>query len=98
METQSNNYAPQPDDLEDVRLPEALARLAESLARNVHDTWIRQRLADGWRWGPKRDDEQRTHSCLVPYEQLTEEEKQYDRNTSIATLKFIISQGFKIVR
>ena len=38
----------------------------------------------------------KTHPCLVPYEELPECEKEYDRNTSIETLKLIMKLGFKI--
>ena len=37
-----------------------------------------------------RSDDLKTHPCLVPYEELPEEEKEYDRKTSIGTLKLII--------
>lgn len=40
----------------------------------------------------------RSTPCLVPYEQLPEEEKVYDRNTSMETLKFIMGKGFHIVK
>ena len=70
--------------------------LAEALAEHVHDTWMQGRLADGWTLGEVRDDAKRTHPCLIPYEELSEEEKDYDRRTSQATLQFIIDQGFEI--
>lgn len=93
-----NNYIPQPIDTTGVELPQELMNLAEEMAKNVHEVWSAGRMADGWTYGDKRDDLRKTHPCLVPYEELPESEKAYDRNTSIETLKFILSQGFKIVR
>ena len=72
--------------------------LAEQLARNTHEVWAAQRLKDGWVWGPSRDDAQKQHPCLVPYEELPEEEKDYDRHTALETLRLIQSMGFEIRR
>lgn len=89
-------YIPQPIDTSAIQLPQELLPLAESMAKNVHDVWAQTRIDQGWTYGPLRNDEHKTHPCLVPYEELPEEEKLYDRNTSIQTLKFILSQGFAI--
>lgn len=78
------------------KLPESLLPLAELMAENVHKVWMQTRIEQGWTYGPERDDAEKTHPCLVPYNQLPEEEKVYDRNTSIETLRFIISHGFRI--
>ncbi len=94
----TNNYTPQPIETKNVKLPKELELLVEQMAKNVHEVWAARRIADGWTYGEKRDDEKKTHPCLVPYEELPESEKEYDRNTSIETLKFIMSQGFSIVK
>ena len=91
-------YIPKPIDTSDIELPEELMELTEEMAKNVHDVWSAGRIAQGWTWGPKRDDEKKENPCLVPYEELPESEKEYDRNTSIETLKVILSLGFKIER
>ena len=91
-------YRPQPADLGGVGLPADLQPLMEELARNVHEVWAAARVAQGWIYGPQRDDERRRHPGLVPYDRLTEEEKDYDRNTAVETLRFILSRGFRIVR
>ncbi len=75
-----------------------LLLIAEALAHHVHNTWMQGRIADGWVWGEERNDELKTHPCIVPYEGLSEEEKDYDRRTSQETLKFIIEQGYEIVK
>ena len=89
-------YTPQPIDTTGVELPEELEVLAEQMSKNVHEVWSETRIQQGWTFGEQRNDELKTHPCLVPYEELPEEEKKYDRNTSIGTLKLIMKLGFKI--
>jgi class 3 adenylate cyclase/tetratricopeptide (TPR) repeat protein len=86
-------YDPSPIDTSKVNLAEDLARFAELLARNTHDVWARQRVAEGWRWGPERNDDRKEHPDLVPYEELSEGEKEYDRATAVEVLKTILSMG-----
>lgn len=90
------SYRPQPVDTSDVVLSSELMQLAERMAENVHDVWAASRLVEGWTYGPVRDDGEKKHPCLVPYSQLPESEKAYDRNTSLETLKFIVKEGFSI--
>lgn len=90
------NYIPQPVDTQDVVLPEELELFAEQMAKNVHEVWAATRIAQGWTYGPERNDAEKKHPCLVPYEELPEDEKVYDHNTSIETLKFILKAGFDI--
>jgi len=89
-------YKPQPIDTSDVKLPIELEDLVEEMSKNVHEVWAETRINQGWLYGEQRNDELKTHPCLIPYEQLPESEKEYDRNTSIGTLKLIIKLGFKI--
>lgn len=93
-----NNYIPHPVDTKDVVLPKELILLAEEIAKNVHEVWSEGRMKDGWTYGDERNDVEKHHPCLVPYESLTETEKEYDRNTSLETLKLIMKLGFKIVK
>lgn len=93
---EKETYIPQPIDTNDVVLPEELSQLAEQMAKNVHEIWAQTRIAQGWTYGSERNDTEKKHPCLVPYEELPEEEKVYDRNTSIETLKFIVSNGYEI--
>ena len=90
-------YVPAPADLSDIRLPDDISDLTEKLAKQVHETWAQNRIRDGWKYGRERSDELRTTPCLVPYEDLPEEEKAYDRETASATLKTIIHLGYSII-
>ena len=90
------NYVPKPIDTSDVELPKELEMLVEQMSKNVHEVWAETRIKQGWTYGEQRNDELKTHPCLVPYEELPECEKEYDRNTSVETLKLIMKLGFKI--
>ena len=92
----AKEYIPNPAETSDVKLPEELFPLIEEMAKNVHEVWAKNRLAEGWTYGPKRDDAKKTHPGLVPYEELSESEKDYDRATSQETLKLILKLGFEI--
>ena len=75
---------------------EELEVLVEAMAKNVHEVWAATRIEQGWSYGPERDDEKKHHPCLVPYEELPEAEKEYDRNSAVETLKLIKKLGFEI--
>ena len=93
-----NNYTPQPIDTKDIVLPEELNELAEMIAKNVHEVWSAGRMKDGWTYGEQRNDAEMRHPCLVPYEELSDDEKEYDRNTSQETIKLILKLGYKITK
>lgn len=89
-------YTPKPIDTESVKLPEELLELTEKIAEQVHDVWSAGRIAEGWIYGEERNDNNKTHPCLVPYSDLPESEREYDRATALATLKLIVALGYKI--
>lgn len=91
-------YIPNPLDTSDVKLSDELETLVEQMAKNVHEVWAETRIKQGWTYGKQRDDKLKTHPCLVPYEELPEDEKEYDRNTALGTLKLITKLGFRIIK
>ena len=91
-------YDPQPIDVKDFLLPGDIQDLIEAIAENSHDIWARQRMDDGWTYGEKRDDEQKRHPDLVPYSDLPEKEKEYDRITAKGILQLVQRLGYKIVK
>ena len=92
------NYVPQPMDTSDIQLPGELNVLIEQMAKNVHEVWAQSRIKQGWRYGNERSDALKQHPCLIPYEELPEVEKAYDRDTALETLKLISKLGFKIIK
>ena len=91
-------YLPQPQNTDDIELGSDLMELVEALANDVHEQWAAARMRDGWQYGPARNDQKKLHPCLIPYEELPESEKEYDRITAITTLKLIRKFGFDIVK
>ena len=89
-------YTPHPIDTTDVELSEELLQLVEMLAENTHEVWSKGRMEEGWTYGPVRNDELKQHPCLISYSELPESEKEYDRNTSLETLKTIQKLGWTI--
>jgi ryanodine receptor 2 len=89
-------YQPNPIDTSNVQLSAALLALTEQLAENAHDLYARQRLSEGWRYGPQRNDVTKENPTLVPYQELPESEKEYDRQMAMETLKAIIALGYRI--
>ncbi len=98
QEPSAGAYRPAPIDTSHVALTPGILELTELLARNTHDVWARKRLAEGWRYGPCRDDARKEHPDLVPYEQLSDSDKEYDRQTALETLWAIIALGYRIER
>ena len=91
-------YTPAPIDTSHVELSDDILRLTEQLAQNAHELWAQERVAQGWRHGKERHDGRKEHPSLVPYEQLSEAEKVFDRNTAMGTLKAILALGYRITR
>ena len=96
MKENKLDYIPEPMDLSLVDLPESLIQLSERIAENVHEVWAKARIDEGWTYGEKREDIHKKHPCLVPYDELPEEEKEYDRNTAMNTIKMVKKLGFRI--
>lgn len=91
-------YKPQPVDTSDVELPAELERLAERIAENAHEVWAENRQAEGWTYGPRRNDELKQTPVMVPYSQLPESEKEYDREIAMKTIKLLTKLGFEVVK
>ena len=81
-----------------IQLSDDLSDLVEAMAENVHEVWAQSRMEQGWTYGSERNDILKHHPCLIPYNELPDVEKSYDRDTAISTLKLIIKLGFKITK
>ena len=86
-------YEPKPIDTSGVELPDSLTMLIEKLAANTHDVWALGRINEGWTYGERRDDHEKKHPCLVPYDDLPDSEKEYDRKTATESLKAVLCLG-----
>jgi hypothetical protein len=89
-------YEPKPLDTQGVDL-QHLQGVTEFLAEQVHEAWAAKRVAEGWSHGPARDDVKKQTPNLVPYDQLSEEDKDYDRRVSSHTLALLLQRGYRIV-
>lgn len=89
-------YYPTNLDLKQVELPDGFEKIREDIAKIVHDRWALERQSEGWTYGPKRDDFKLETPDMVPYAQLPESEKQYDRLMAEDTLKLLTALGYRI--
>lgn len=94
----TNVYHPKLIDLKHVQLSSDFDELREAIAENAHDTWAMERQSEGWTYGPHRDDQKLETPDMIPYSQLPESEKQYDRIMAEDTLKLLTALGYKIVK
>lgn len=93
-----NTYNPKPVDLSDVELTEDLNELREAIAENAHDVWAAERQAQGWTYGPHRDDDKKETPCMLPYSQLPDSEKKFDRDMAMNTLKLVKKLGYDLIK
>ena len=91
-------YTPKPIDLSDVELTEDLNELREAIAENAHEIWAENRQAEGWTYGPERDDLLKQTPDMVPYSQLPEGEKEYDRDMAMKTIKLLKKLGYDLIK
>lgn len=91
-------YEPSPIGLDDVTLSPDLTELREAIAENAHEIWAKARTDQGWTYGPERNDQKKQTPDMVPYCNLPESEKLYDREMAMQTLKLVKKLGFEIVR
>lgn len=81
-------------DSSQVKLTEDILKLVEQLAEVQHANWVRERQSQGWKYGPKRDDDKKENPLLIPYSELPEEEKKINRANALETLKAILELGY----
>ena len=91
-------YEPHPLKVDDVELDGELLDLTESIAEDLHEVWASGRKAEGWTYGPQRDDEAKKHPDMIPYARLAEGEKQYDRDMALHTIRLVKKLGYRIVK
>jgi hypothetical protein len=70
----------------------------EQLAQQEHIRWMDDKLANGWRYGPEREDAHKIHDQIKPWEELDDENRQWDRDAVLELPAAIELAGFKIER
>ncbi len=89
-------YKPSPIDISDIDLSPNLVELTEMLSENTHKVWADARIKNGWTYGLQRNDNLKETPCLVPYDELPDSEREYDRILTVNILKVIRKLGFDI--
>jgi hypothetical protein len=72
--------------------------LMEKLAEAAHEVWMNGKIRDGWIHGPETDKENKIHNCLVPYDQLSESDKESDRDFVRGIPDILAAAGYKMVK
>lgn len=90
-------YQPKPIPTTHVLLTPEVEALVERLAENAHDVWAERRIQSGWSVGP-RSDEEKTNPSLRPYHELSEDEKEYDRDMVRNTINALLALGYRLER
>lgn len=70
----------------------------EALARSEHERWVEDKVRNGWRYGPERDEARKIHPLIVDWSQLPEEERDKDREPVREIPEMLAHAGFEIVR
>jgi hypothetical protein len=68
----------------------------EMLARREHDRWMDGKRRQGWTYGPTRDNTRKHHPSMVPWEQLSEPEKDKDRDVVRNLTRHVERAGFRV--
>jgi class 3 adenylate cyclase len=72
------------------------AQQLEELAVREHLRWMSERQRQGWVYGPVRDNARKHHPSIIPWGDLSEGEKQKDRDTVINLPALIAKAGFRV--
>ncbi|MGE5473617.1 MAG: RyR domain-containing protein [Ignavibacteriales bacterium] len=91
-------FKPEPIDISGIVIDEALEAAADAIAYNAHEVWSIDRLQAGWIWAEVRDNDKKLHPLLKPFEELTENDKSYDKDLAFGNLKAIVALGGSIVK
>ncbi|XP_034148455.1 ryanodine receptor 2 isoform X4 [Esox lucius] len=86
-------FTPTPVDTSQIVLPPHLEKIREKLAENIHELWVMNKIDLGWTYGAVRDDNKRQHPCLVEFSKLPEQERSYNLQMSLETLKTLLALG-----
>lgn len=83
-ETIGDNSQPHWADAPDWQKQSAIAGVKaiwanrELTPEQSHESWMEQKIKDGWKWGKEKNAEKKEHPCLVRYEFLNQEQRTKD--------------------
>lgn len=77
---------------------ELTAEEIEVLAVMEHNRWCAERLLDGWRFGDVRVDSLKIHHLLIPYDQLSEDDRKKDKENVLAVIRIVTDSEGALVR
>ena len=86
------------DDDERKLIEELTEAEIEFLAEYEHELWVKERTENGWTYGPQKDVKNKTSPHLVPYNQLSEDVKELDRDTAKNLIPLLAEVGLKVYR
>jgi serine/threonine protein kinase len=90
-------YHPTPLDMSTVCIPLSIEIVLEIIAEQDHFTWCVEKTWADWIYAPIRNNDLKQHPALQPYHLLSDETKTKNRHTAIATIKAVLSLGYKII-
>jgi hypothetical protein len=70
----------------------------ELLAEMEHDRWMEENRRQGWTYAPERDDNRKTSPYMVPWNELPDNVKDWDRGFIRGLPRFLAGVGFQIIR
>lgn len=82
-------------DMTALELASKQPKILADLSEIEHRRWMAERFMDGWRYGPQRDNSRKIHHLLIPYDQLSDEEKQKDKDMILNIRNLVASPGWK---
>lgn len=92
------DYNPKDFVLNEIEISEDIMQQIEYISENVHNAWSLEKISNGWKYGDTVNTDLKTHPSLIPYEKLSEEQKELDRKTSMQVIKSLIKLGYKIIK
>lgn len=75
---------------------ELSAEVHKNKANIEHDRWAEAKLKEGWKYDPQTNNEKRLHSLLMKWDQLTENEKENDRQIFSKISSLLNEAGYAI--
>ena len=90
----ASKYHPKPIDTSSVELDKRTGELKDLISENMHDTWAKNLMDKGWRYGKNRDKMERPN--MLPFVFLNDDDKKYNRDMAMAVLETLEVLGWEV--